>query len=342
MEKVNLYYHKIKEIGQDGANSTTFLCKDNQLGAVVVVKEISRLSINNTVDDYHKESKILYAHRHPNICEIQWGAECDKNIYLAMPYYKNGSLKNLLDNKILTVKEIIKYSLDILNGLQYIHSRRLLHLDIKPTNILINNSNRALLTDFGLSKMLQDGKDIATIDSVYFSHLVPDVIDGVPIADVKYDIYQFGLTLYRMCNGNIHFKNQIPSARELLKSQIKNGTFPDRTSFRISITKKIKNIVKKCLHIDRTKRYNSVIEIMNDLSKIEKGLEWKLSNNMLSLDQNNHTIKIELINNNNTFSTIGKKINKETLRETRINKYNKIFTTENERNKFIESILEEF
>ena len=86
-----------------------------------------------------------------NIVKVNYATYDDDNIYISMPYYKNGSLQDILQNRNLTVREIVKYSLDILSGIYYIHKNQILHCDIKPSNILIDDYNCAVLADFGSS-----------------------------------------------------------------------------------------------------------------------------------------------------------------------------------------------
>lgn len=271
--EAKLYFEKIKNIGLEGKNSIVYLARDKQLNAEIVVKEILKEHIKemDPTEDYFKESRLLYLTKHPNICEVYWGASSDTHIYLSTPFYKNGSLESYM-NKLesegipLRKEEIIKFSLEILLGLQYIHSLKLIHLDIKPTNILIDNSGKAIITDFGLTKVM-DNNGLVKNDYFYQSHRPPEAI-RVGDMDLRADIYQFGVTLYRMCCGNINFKKQLDDCKEL-SSHILKGSFPCRKELENYVDKKMGKIIKKCLEVEVNKRYNSVIEIMNDLAKIE-------------------------------------------------------------------------
>lgn len=267
-------YEKIKQIGEDeGRNSKVFIIKDTQLNAELIMKEIE---INNenfeNFNGFFRESQILYENRHPNIMEIQYAASDYKNnkIRLMMPYYKNGSLDKILKARYLTVREIIKYSLDFLGGLLYIHAKGLIHLDIKPNNILINNSGKAVLADFGLSRYLdEEGK--AVQKKAYRLIFDPELIMGMD-RRISSDIYQVGLTLYRMCNGT---STLVEQEREIVEfeKEILNGRFPNRNKYLPHIPNELRKIVNRALEVDIEKRYKSVLEIMNDLSDINKNLD---------------------------------------------------------------------
>ncbi|OOB78477.1 MAG: hypothetical protein BEN19_08935 [Epulopiscium sp. Nuni2H_MBin003] len=262
-------FTKIKDIGHlEGNNSTLFLAKDVQLNMELVIKQISKSKFN--VDKYFLESQIIYANKHPNVVKIQYAAQDHENIYLAMPYYNRGSLHSLMQTRCLTIREIIKYSLDLLCAITYIHSNNLLHLDIKPTNILLDSSNKALITDFGLSKFM-DRYGIVKQPIMDLQHRSPESYIALAHT-VQTDIFQIGLTMYQLCNeDNIFNKTcmlqKISTPTDLMHATLK-GRFPDRKVFSANIPHSLKQIVLKALSVDNTKRYTNTIQIMNDLSLI--------------------------------------------------------------------------
>ncbi len=128
-----------------------------------------------------------------------------------MPYYKNGSLQDILQNRNLTVREIVKYSLDILSGIYYIHKNQILHCDIKPSNILIDDYNCAVLADFGSSiNINSDG--VGKLKMCTIKHIAPEQCYSSKV-DMRIDIYQFGNTLYRMCNGEEEYNRQVKNEK---------------------------------------------------------------------------------------------------------------------------------
>lgn len=158
-------------LNNEGRNSSVYTFTDPQLGAEFILKKISKSAINN-IDDFFKESRILYEVRHPNIMEIQYASYNDDDIFIVMPRYKKGSMQSILNQKSLTVREILKYSLEFLTGLQYVHAHNLIHYDIKPTNVLVNNNGKAVLTDFGLAKYM-DELGLAEQKCTYVSEFPP-------------------------------------------------------------------------------------------------------------------------------------------------------------------------
>lgn len=275
--KVRLDFNEIKEIGQEGRNSKVFLAHDNQLDGEIVIKEIKK-NDTTTPDEYFKEARLLYAHNHNNIVKVNYACEDDDNIYVAMPFYKNGSLKKRIsDGHYLTVREVIRYSIQFLSGLNHIHSKGLIHFDIKPDNILISDSNEAMLSDFGLA-LYTDAYGLCESQASYTPHVTPEQLQGLQ-QSIKNDIYQAGLTIYRMVNGNDFFYQQIPIMNnnqfdsQSFKRMILKGNFPDRTLYLPHVPKKLKRIIKKCIEPNPNDRYDNTLQIINELASIDENLD---------------------------------------------------------------------
>ncbi|WP_375104389.1 serine/threonine-protein kinase [Paenibacillus sp. RS8] len=322
--ETRLTFIRKQDIGGEGRNSEVFIAEDIQLNAEIVVKSIEKKKLADlNITDYFSEAKILYASTHPNIVEMNYSCEDDKFIYLSMPMYKNGSINSLMNKRYLSVREIITYSLEFLSGVHYIHTKGLLHFDIKPTNILISDSNTALLTDFGLAKYINE-YGFAQPDLLYPPHRAPESYN-VGSLDVYHDIYHCGLTIYRMCNGNAEFANQLRTAKQ---SDVLAGTFPDRNKYLPHIPKSIQNVIKKALAVNPKDRYDTVLALLNDLSKIDKNLDWKYTEDALggtyvwSLEEDKTIKYIQVVATNSQWKIEGKQYSKATLKTTNVSKWN--------------------
>ena len=124
-----------------------------------------------------------------------------------MPYYQNGSVKDLITGRHMTVREVIGLATQVLAGLHNIHSKNLVHFDVKPDNILLSPRREALVSDFGQAKQM-NYSGIAAQNRHYTPMIPPEAL-VTDHFDRTFDIYQLGLTLYRMCNGNEHFYSQL-------------------------------------------------------------------------------------------------------------------------------------
>lgn len=262
------------EIGAEGKNSTVFRARDLQLDAELAIKRIIKTSINDAAD-YYREASILYLGDHANVVPIHYACEDAEYIYLAMPYYARGSLNQLLEQRFLTVREIVRYGIQFLSGLHNIHSKKLIHFDIKPDNIMLSSRNEALMSDFGLAqRMRDDGKAEPPVS--YWKNIPPEALVDSEHT-VAFDIYQVGLTLYRMCCGNDAFYEQMKPFQAFhdFAAAIKKGTFPNRAAFPAHIPAALRTLVKKCLSVDAADRYGAIIEVSNALGNIDgHELDW--------------------------------------------------------------------
>ena len=279
--RAELLFDLQEEIGHEGKNSQVFKSHDPQLDAELVIKQIPKTSLPGT-DEYYEESGVLYLSSHPNVVPIHYACEDNDNIYLAMPYYSNGSLNELMNQRFLTVREIVRYASQFMSGLHNIHSKQLIHFDIKPDNILISNQGEALLSDFGLTKQTAIN-GYAGQDRMYGKMAPPEAFANGDEYTTAFDIYQSGLTLYRMCVGNDEFYHQFNAYdvqgnfdRDRFIFDVRNGDFPNRDIFPEHIPRRLINVVRKCMHTNIDERYTAAIHVINDLAGIDgNDLDWQ-------------------------------------------------------------------
>jgi len=262
------------EIGSEGKNSTVFIARDLQLDADLAIKRVKKDSFTD-VAEYFREASVLYLSDHANVAPIHYACEDKEHVYLAMPYFAAGSLNKLLETRFLTVREIIRYAIQFLSGLHNIHSKQLIHFDIKPDNIMLSKRNEALVSDFGLAqRMRADGLAEQALN--YWKNIPPEALLKSEHT-VQFDIYQVGLTLYRMCCGNATFYEQYESykSEDDFAVAVYKGNFPERSLFPLHIPSALSRAVKKCLEPKLPDRYQSVIEVSNALAAIEGNeLDW--------------------------------------------------------------------
>lgn len=278
-----LQFELKKEIGGEGKNSRVFLAEDKQLSAELVVKQMKKSAMVNAAE-YFVESSMLYKTEHPNVVPVYYACQDNDHIYIAMPFLPNGSLNSLMNSRFLTVREIVKYSIQFLSGLHNVHSKGLIHFDVKPDNILLSKSGEALISDFGLAKQMDLSGQ--AVQQLFYTKIVPpEAILGKQPYDVLYDIYQVGCTLYRMCVGNEEYYKQwntfvTPSGLDThaFADAVLKEKFPSRTLFPAHIPKALQKIVIKCLRADKSERYTSILEITNALAQLNvPEMDWRYS-----------------------------------------------------------------
>ena len=271
----------VREIGQHGQNSRTYIALDHQLNANIVIKQVQKANLD--ANRYFSEAQALYASAHPNVVQIHYACHDADAVYVAMPLYQKGSLKDWLAREFMTVREIVTIGCQVLAGLQHVHSKRLVHFDVKPDNVLLSDRNEGLLSDFGLTRPL-GAHGLAEHDLGYLRIQPPEGFRGDEFPRT-FDIYQVGMLLYRMCCGNEEFDRQFDPFivngqldRNAFRVAVVNGQFPDRHSFPAHIPKRLRDIIRRCLQIDPRDRYSSALEVSNALAPIDgPTLDWRYS-----------------------------------------------------------------
>ncbi|WP_103020984.1 serine/threonine-protein kinase [Salinibacter altiplanensis] len=272
-------FEKIDQVGVgQGANSDVYKIRDIQLDTIRAAKEIEASKFSN-FNEYFEEAQKMHESRHPNVVPVHFSGKGTVNgvdyVYIVMDYYPRGSLAGLHQKRPLKVKEIVRYGLQFLTGLAFIHGKDLAHFDIKPTNVLLKREDVAALTDFGVAERL-GGQGSVINPPFYIPHVTPErVSPGVQTQAT--DIYQAGLTLYRLCNTPDEWETQLQSAKQSsLEHAVVGGDFPDRDRFLPHIPRKLRTVIRKATRIDPDNRYNSVREMMNELGSVKRYLEWQM------------------------------------------------------------------
>lgn len=277
--KAQVSFEIKQEIGQDGRNSRVHVAHDLNLDAEIVVKSILKSALD--VPEYFSEARCLYGSRHPHVVPIYYACEDSDRIYLAMPHYERGSLKAMINKRYLTMREVIKYATHFMSGLHNVHSKGLIHFDIKPDNLLLTDRGDAVISDFGLAKKANH-VGFAEQDGFYMRTLPPEYFQQREYSSA-FDIYQAGLTLYRLVNGNALFDEQFSIYtqsghfdRDQFRFDVLNERFPDRSRYVLHVPKKIRKVISKCLKSDPSQRYRSSTEVITDLAAVEgTELDWQ-------------------------------------------------------------------
>jgi serine/threonine protein kinase len=279
--RAELTFEFLDRIGKEGRNSIVYRAFDQQLQTQLAIKQISKQKLGDSAE-YFRESAILHLSSHPNVVPIHYACEDADHVYLAMPYYLKGSLSDLLAKRYLSVREIVRLSTHFLSALHNIHTKGLIHFDVKPGNILLSSRDEALLSDFGLAKQTAYNGEAGN-DRIYGPIAPPEYFGRARGFTSAFDIYQAGLTIYRMCVGNAEFYRQFQSygpqqsfERERFRFDVRTGKFPDRSSYPEHIPERLRRLVKKCLDPSPSNRPTAALHVINDLSDIDgKILDWQ-------------------------------------------------------------------
>lgn len=269
--QANLEYEKGREIGAGrGLNSKVFLVNEPQLGGAMVVKEIEKATFGSA-SRYFAEAQAVFASAHDNVVPIQYACETASLVCLVMPFYRNGSLSDRLEDGPLPTSEAIRIGVGVCDGLSKIHLAGYVHYDVKPSNVLFSDANVPMVADFGQSRpILPTG--LAAVPPLYTLSFPPEVYSA-GAGSVLSDVYQTGLLLYRAVNGDDFFQAQV-STHTSLDDAIVLGRFPNRSAFLPHVPKRLRTIIRKAIKVNPVDRYQSAVELSRDLGRVSVLHDW--------------------------------------------------------------------
>jgi eukaryotic-like serine/threonine-protein kinase len=269
-------YQKIRRIGVgEGMNSEVFLAFAPQLSTEIAIKEIRKASLGTTPASCFREAGLMFSSRHPHVVPPLYGCNTADQISIAMPYYPKGSLKSRIKDSPMPLKECLRVAHGVLLGLTQIHLKNILHLDLKPSNVLFDEINRARVADFGQARTV-DSVGVVTAPRMYQLAFPPETL-MTSRATVQADVYQAGLLLYRMVNGNPFYEAQIPAPAEW-GNKITRGKFPNRDLFMPHVPRRLRTVIRKALEVNPANRYPSATDMLDAVGKVRISLDWDVTN----------------------------------------------------------------
>lgn len=190
--------------------------------AVKVHSETGKALFDKFKEKLIKEAKILSEVHHPHIVNVLEVFEENNTAYIAMEYIAGSSLKAILERDgILPEARVLKYVRQIGEALCFVHEKSILHLDIKPSNILIDQKGNAYLIDFGVSKRYDIGEEETSTTmltlSKGFAAIEQYDSEGISVFSPHPDVYSLGATMYNLLTGTIPTESILRATRPLKK-----------------------------------------------------------------------------------------------------------------------------
>ena len=199
---------------------------------------------------------------HPNIVNVLEAFEENNTVYYAMEYIDGGSLdKKIEQNQKLSEKQCMELTKQIGSAVSFMHDNMMLHLDLKPSNIMLKQNGDAVLIDFGLSKQYTENGEPETLTKVGGGTPGYAPLEQISYRDgkgfpVTMDVYALGGTMYKMLTGV-----RPPEASDILEDG-----FPLQELTNRNVSEHTAVVIAKAMMPKRSERYQSVMDMINDLS----------------------------------------------------------------------------
>jgi len=271
------HYRIVQQIGAGGMG-VVYRAHDEHLDRDVALKVLpqSMVTDERTRQRFRKEALALAKLNHPNIGAIyEFGNDAGVD-FLVMEFISGVTLDAKLSGGALPEKDVLRFGMQLADGLDAAHSQGIVHRDLKPGNIRLTPDGRIKILDFGIAQFVAskgDSAETVTLtqhDSIMgtVAYMSPEQIRGQR-ADVRSDIYSTGVVLYEMATGKRPFADR--SGPQLISAILETPPSPP-TSRNHAISPALESIIVKALDKEPDRRYQSARELRVDLERLSSGI----------------------------------------------------------------------
>jgi len=287
-------YEFIRELGHGGMG-IVFLARDTRLNRFVAVKMILNADF---ADDhrrtmFQREAEAIARLQHPQIVQVYELGECAGLPFFSLEFCGGGSLNRKLRGEVLEPKFAARIVEQLARAMAYAHEQGVVHRDLKPQNILLDEHGNPKVTDFGLAKLMDSDNTRSMSVMGTPQYMSPEQATESKSVDHRTDIWALGVILYEMLTGRVPFRGD--SSLETMQL-VRNQEPVSVRQLQPKVPRDLETIAMKCLQKDRTKRYPTSLEFAEDLQRflegrliqarpvgaIERGVRWSRRNPVVS------------------------------------------------------------
>jgi serine/threonine protein kinase/tetratricopeptide (TPR) repeat protein len=255
---INQRYLTLQILGQGGFGSVFRVADQFEYGKTLALKKIkSDVISTKAINVFKHEFKFLISLVHPNLVKV-YDFDIDKDtneLFFTMEYIQGKSLFKSLKESF-SWEKVENNLIQASRALSYIHSKDIIHYDIKPDNIFIDDYGKLKIMDFGFA-----GSKNTTEIRGTMQFIAPELIQKKNVTH-KIDFFSLGVTFYFSITGKLPFKGK--DKQEIISNAIK-GEFVPLEELRKDIPKKLVRVISKMMQPDPDKRYDNADEIIMDL-----------------------------------------------------------------------------
>jgi serine/threonine protein kinase len=270
-------YEIVRELGK-GAMGIVYLAKDPLIGRLVALKTI-RPSAHADDEDtrefqqrFVREAQAAGILNHPSIVTVHDIGQDEPSgmSFIAMEYVEGQNLKEVLSQgRPLSFEQAADIVAQVADGLDFAHSKGIVHRDVKPANIILLDGNRAKITDFGIAKITSGVANLTTTGQFLGTpnYMAPEQIKGTPV-DGRSDIFSLGICLYECLTHRKPFGGDSLTS---ISYKIVHEPFPPLHEINPTIPEGFADVVMHCLEKDPAKRFQRGKDLANALRAVMRG-----------------------------------------------------------------------
>jgi len=264
-------WQAVKLLGRGGMG-TVYLAEraDGAFRMSVAVKVVPLALASHEIEErFRRERQFLAGLDHPRVARLIDGGVSESGLpYLVMEFVGGLTIDRFCDAHELDTRGRIALMRQVLGALAYVHGRQVIHRDVKPSNILVNDSGSVKLLDFGTARLVDATAEAALTKTGVFAftpeYASPEQVRGEPVA-VASDLYSAGVLLFRLLTGHLPYRITDPSPAGVAKVIAREQPEPSRLDAPLDA------ILSKALRKDAAARYQSAAEMDADLARYLDG-----------------------------------------------------------------------
>jgi beta-lactam-binding protein with PASTA domain/tRNA A-37 threonylcarbamoyl transferase component Bud32 len=244
-----------------GGMAEVYRAEDLQLGRNVALKVLYRRFAEDQefVERFRREAQSAAGLQHQHVVSVYDRGEYDGTYYIAMELLEGRSLKRVVEEEApLDPARAIDLIVQVLRAARFAHRRGIIHRDFKPHNVIIDEEDRAKVTDFGIARagasdMTQTGSIMGTAQ-----YLSPEQAQGHAVSAAS-DLYSIGIMLYELLTGRVPFEGE--SAVTIALKQVSESPVPP-SAYNAAVTPELEAVVLRALEKDPARRFNDADEFV--------------------------------------------------------------------------------
>ncbi len=250
-------YEIIEQIGAGGM-ATVYRARQARLDRNVAIKVMHQMFAQDAdfVTRFEREARIIAALDHPNIVPLYDYNEQAEQPYLVMKFVEGQTLKEVLTARTIPLEDIRHMMVTIADALTYAHEQGVLHRDVKPSNIIIDNQGYPYLMDFGLARIATQGESTMSANTMLGTpqYISPEQAKGERELDTRTDVYSLGIILYELVAGRVPFVGD--SAYAIVHKHI-YATVPPPSSLNPEVPPAVDGVLLHALAKEPSQRYET-------------------------------------------------------------------------------------
>ena len=277
------HYHVVRTLGRGGMGAV-YEANDTRLNRQVALKVLPARMASNPewFKRFEREAQAVAALNHPNIVTIHSVEEADDVHFIILELVGGKTLDELIPDDGLPLDQFFDIAIPLTDAIAAAHKRGIAHRDLKPSNVMVDDEGRVKVLDFGIAKLVdeppedevatqvgsealtEEGKIVGTV-----AYMSPEQAEG-KASDHRSDIFSLGIMLYEMATGDRPFVGD--TKLSILAAIVKDTPEPI-IERKMEVPRHLQRIVKKALEKNLNRRYQSMVELRNDLVELKEEID---------------------------------------------------------------------